>query len=107
MPIAIAVLLISFDIPVWGMGDPSVVYWFGGIAAVLVAAVMAVLFSGASVLHKVIALLPEVVALLFISALNLLPDYEKHRFWIDGGSLGLVIAAAAASYVLVRKSRRG
>lgn len=86
------------------MGDPTLLYTFGGALAVLAGAVIVVILSHARLAIKMLAILPEVVAVAGMLAIMRLP-YVDHRILINSGLLILAAFAAVVSFLMIRKFR--
>jgi hypothetical protein len=86
------------------MDDPSVLYWFGSALLLPCVAAGAIFFCHAPFGAKVLALVPELIALAFVVAVAHIPDLG-HRRWVGGVVLGMAIAAAFVSYLVLRKPR--
>lgn len=85
------------------MHDPMVFILRFGLTCGLVGVGAYLIFSESTYLRKLASLISLLIGYVFFHFLGELPNYQKNRWLVDIGSVGVILAAIIVALYLVRK----
>ncbi len=103
MPLILGFFLLFAVRPTYAMGDPSVLYFFGGELSCLLFAAIWAAFSSRPWTVKGVALVPLALGFLGVIGLNFVPSYLEMRWLIEGAAVLVVFIAIASAIYFLRR----